>query len=362
MKKKVIFYAPLGKGTPPEKIGGAEVGCKKTMQIYAKAGIEVLVIDKPATSGGKFRFIVGMILTPLKIFYAAKKAGKNTPVHIVGFYNKIARFEHLLMRVSHWCGNKVIYEIRNGSMITSYKEGSKKYRSVIRDLLLESDVVLCQGMEYVDFIQNEWGVKRSFYPNYILDDFVKPNNLNRPYPLKLIYFGRVTEEKNVALSIEILSLIRKKGIDASLDIIGGCSDAYFNYLNAVAKERDVAANVYLYGRKNFDFIAQKLEKAHYFLFPSVEKQEGHSNSLTEAMGCGVVPIVSPVGFNASICGKEELVVYEMDAHAFAQRIIDIEQKNERPDLSLFCYERIKKNYTQRVVSENMLNAIEKLYE
>ena len=32
--KKIIFYAPLGKNTPPDKIGGAEAGCLKTKKIY----------------------------------------------------------------------------------------------------------------------------------------------------------------------------------------------------------------------------------------------------------------------------------------------------------------------------------------
>ena len=57
------------------------------------------------------------------------------------------------------------------------------------------------------------------------------------------------------------------------------------------------------GQQPFERICDELQKAHFFVFPSQEKMEGHSNSLTEAMTFGVVPIVSAAGFNASIVGK-----------------------------------------------------------
>ena len=61
---------------------------------------------------------------------------ENVNVHIVGFYTKIAKYEWILMKIAHFCGNKVIYELRNGSMITTYEEGSEKYRKTLKDLFL----------------------------------------------------------------------------------------------------------------------------------------------------------------------------------------------------------------------------------
>ena len=210
MKKRIIFYAPLGKETPPDKIGGAETGCLKTKSIYERAGIDVLVIDKPTLSRGRIRFFLEMAFVPLKLLWFTIREGKNTPVHIVGFYTKIVKFEWLLMTISHFCGNKVIYELRNGSMVFTYNNGTDSYRSYLKDLLVKPEVVLCQGQEYIDFIEKKWGIKRNYYPNYIMNDFVKPNNICRPHPVKLIYFGRVTESKNVDVSINILRILRKK--------------------------------------------------------------------------------------------------------------------------------------------------------
>lgn len=358
--KQIIFYAPLGKDTPPEKIGGAEAGCLKTKKIYEDAGFQVIVLDKPAMSRGKLRFMCEMAMVPFRLFSLCKKYGKGTPVHIVGFYTKIASFERLLMNIAHLCGNKVVYELRNGSMVLTYKEGSSKYRKTLEDLLLKPEVVLCQGKEYVDFIKKTWRVERSFYPNYIMDDFIKPNEVDRPRPVRLIYFGRVTESKNVDVIVETLVKIREVGIEATLDIIGGYNNEYKAILDEVIQTAHITDYVSFYGRKPFGFIADKLRCAHYFLFPSTEKQEGHSNSLTEAMGCGVVPIVSTAGFNVSICGNKDLIVDSIKPEDYAQRIINIENSNKWKDYSNFVYNRILNNFTQSIVSKNLIRTVDQL--
>lgn len=358
--KQIIFYAPLGKAIPIEKIGGAEAGCLKTKQIYENAGIDVISLDKPVISRGKLRFLFDMSILPFRLFYILHKY-PNAVLHIVGFYTKIARYEWLLMQIGRRTGHKVIYELRNGSMVRTYEEGSDAYRKTLKDLLLKPDVVLCQGMEYVDFIRKKWGVERNYYPNYIMDDFLKVNNSDRPYPLRLIYFGRVTESKNVDVIIRTLTLLRKSGIPSTLDIIGGYNSQYKAILDKVIQEENVFDFVTFYGRKPFDFIAERLREAHYFLFPSQEIQEGHSNALTEAMGCGVVPIVSEAGFNVSICGVPELVVTSVDAVSFANKIIGIEKNNRWKYYSNLVYQRVVKNYTQSIVSKKLIGYVEPLF-
>ena len=190
---------------------------------------------------------------------------------------------------------------------------------------------------------------------------MKDNELKRPHPLRLIYFGRVTKSKNIDIIITVLYLIRKRGIDAILDVIGGYDDEYKKYLDNIVSTKGIDKYVSFYGRKPFRFIAEKLRKSHYFVFPSTEKQEGHSNSLTEAMGCGVVPIVSTAGFNCSICGCDELVVNEIDAEDFANKIIRIENNNEWAKYSNLVYDRVKANFTQSIVSKKLIGHIDKLF-
>ncbi len=363
MNKKsneIFFYAPLGQNLLPEKIGGAEVGCLKTLEIYKSAGYDITVLHKPSMAQGQFIYLLKTFFFPLRLIQLLL-LHKSVPIHIVGFYRKIVYYEWLLMKISKCLKHKVIYELRNGSMISSYNEGGIVYRTFLKSLLLESDIVLCQGLDYVKFIQSKWGIERSYYPNYIMDEFIKPHSLSRSYPIRLIYFGRITKSKNIDVIIEILSYIRSAGIDAVLDLIGGYDKAYYELLQLKIKEVGLDQFcVYFYGRKSFSFISEKLQGASYFVFPSQESQEGHSNSLTEAMGRGVVPIVSTAGFNRSICGCQDLVVNSVNGKEFANKIIEIEDAQKWGEYSAFVYKRVLNNYTQSIVSKKLISYVTSL--
>lgn len=43
---EVIFYAPLGRGIEKYKVGGAEMGCRRTLGIYEDAGFKVYCVEK----------------------------------------------------------------------------------------------------------------------------------------------------------------------------------------------------------------------------------------------------------------------------------------------------------------------------
>ena len=36
--RTILFYAPLGYNMPKSRIGGAEMGCRKTKQVYENMG------------------------------------------------------------------------------------------------------------------------------------------------------------------------------------------------------------------------------------------------------------------------------------------------------------------------------------
>jgi len=356
MKKEIIFYAPIGKGTPPERIGGAEAGCLKTMTIYKSQGINVLHINRPVSRGGMLKYLLGMFIAPIKLIFLCL-FHRNAVVHIVGFYHKTVRQEKLMVSISRFLRNKVVYEPRNGSMVISYHKGTQSYKNHLSYLLTKPDVVLCQGLEYVRFIKDRFNIERSYYPNYIMDEFIKPNNLERGDVIRLIYFGRVVEEKNIDVVIKTASILIDAGYNIMLDVIGGYNDQYKNYLDKIIEERQLTNIVTFYGRKPFAFIAEKLRTSHYYIFPSAEANEGHSNSLTEAMGCGVVPIVSTAGFNVSICGDDRLVAHDLEPESYAKIIKEIETNKSWSAFSKAAYDRVLSNYTQAIVSKSLMSFV-----
>lgn len=180
--------------------------------------------------------------------------------------------------------------------------------------------------------------------------------------INLIYFGRITESKNIELIIKVLSVLIDNGYKATLGLIGGCSETYRQRLLACKREMHLpSGSVIFHGKKTFDFIASKLGSAHYFVFPSEEKKEGHSNSLTEAMAFGVVPIVSSAGFNQSICGDDRLVVSEFSEMGFANKIMEIESSGKWDYFSHFVYNRVIANFTEKQALESLKQVINALY-
>lgn len=181
--------------------------------------------------------------------------------------------------------------------------------------------------------------------------------------INLIYFGRIAKSKNIDIVINVLSILISHGYNARLDLIGGYSNDYKSSLDSFINELRIPdGRVIFHGANTLEYITSILRRSHYFIFPSQEKKEGHSNSLTEAMAFGVVPIVSKAGFNESICGNKRFVVSDLSPQVFANRIIDIEQTGEWDSLSQFVFDRVMNNYTEVQAMDNLRRVINILAE
>lgn len=175
--------------------------------------------------------------------------------------------------------------------------------------------------------------------------------------LLLIYFGRLSPTKNIEVVIHTLKCLLDAHYNATLKLIGGCSEKYLSQLNELIIAKGIPKEkIQLLGPKPIEYIFEVLSQSHYFIFPSNEPKEGHSNALTEAMSMGVVPIVSNAGFNASICGVKELVVKDINPRAFAEKIMEIEESGRWKELSLRVYNRFNENYTEEKALEKIREA------
>lgn len=175
--------------------------------------------------------------------------------------------------------------------------------------------------------------------------------------IRLVYFGRLSPTKNIEVVILTLKCLLDAHYNTTLKLIGGCSEKYHSQLNElIIAKRIPKEKIQLLGPKPIEYIFEVLSQSHYFIFPSNEPKEGHSNALTEAMAMGVVPIVSNAGFNASICGIPELVVKDITPRAFAEKIIRIEESGRWKELSQSVYNRFRDNYTEEKALEKIREA------
>lgn len=176
--KELIFYGPTGKGLPANKLGGGERGCQRTISLYEKMGVDVICIEKPNLGRGNLMFFYYFVVTPLFFINVLLKHSK-APVHIVGFYENQLLYEYLMYMISKLFGRKVVYELRNGTMVKTYHQHSWLYKKAMRKMIEDSEAVLCQGMEFIDFIQKDWEANTIYYPNYIMSSFIHPYDEQR---------------------------------------------------------------------------------------------------------------------------------------------------------------------------------------
>ncbi len=351
---EVIFYAPLGHGLEKSRIGGAEMGCRRTLEVYREAGFEVCCVEKAVNRGSKLRYALSFARTYAS-FVAKMLAHPRAVVHIVGFYDKIIDIELLLVRTAHALGRKVVYEIRNGGMIEVFNSRDDSYRHKQLEIFRLADGILCQGECFVDFIKEKLGRGSFYYPNFIDDAFVRPLVPRKADgEIRLVYFGRVVPSKNTDVAIRAASILARTCPGVHLDIIGGVDPDYRLVLDRAVAASGLAPDaVRFHGRQSLGYIVEILRSAHFFIFPSAEACEGHSNSLTEAMACGAVPVVSRAGFNASIVGDSRLVVDSFDAEDYAARMAGILQSGQINTLSASVQDRIISHYTRSLVAPRL---------
>lgn len=356
--KKIIFYAPVGTGVPDHMLGGGEKGCRRTREILKSAGFNVLGIDKPVVGKGLVQYGLMCVKAYMKLWKYLLQ-NKDAYVYVVGFYEKNIYMEFLMAVTSKIFNRKLIYEARNGRLVTAYDEYGVLYKKLMKKLLCMADVSFAQGAEYIPFIKKLTGKDAVYTPNYVLNRSLLPYETNRPFnPIRLLYFGRVSESKNIDVVLKTAGILKKKGLKVWVSIIGGFQESYRFELDMLCRDIGLTPDEYrFWGQQPFEVIRSELQKSHFFVFPSKEKMEGHSNSLTEAMTFGVVPIVSTAGFNASIVDQDKLVVYDYDPNSYAEKIIEILDGSNWQYYSTYVYDRVKKCYTEDIVRNNILNAL-----
>ncbi|PKM91648.1 hypothetical protein CVU82_00345 [Candidatus Falkowbacteria bacterium HGW-Falkowbacteria-1] len=104
-------------------------------------------------------------------------------------------------------------------------------------------------------------------------------------PIKAISTGRLIERKGYEFLIEAISGLQ----EMELELIG--DGRIKDKLKKIAKEKNV--NIKFLGKKSHDQIASYLQRADIFVLPSLN--EGMSNSILEAMSCGLPIIMTDTG-------------------------------------------------------------------
>ena len=361
------MYASLPKkGQTP--YGGGEVGNLRTVRMLQVAGYEVTTIrhKKSGSSWGRLhtllsyplRLFAGWTETFCKLLFSSRKS----IVHLSGFAGVTIFNEYVLMHIFKGLGFRVIYELRGGGVIGFWENGSNSYKKMFHYLIEQACYVFSQGQENISLLQSITKTPIYHYANCVEEEFAPKKMPVKPADrINLLFYGRVEENKHVDLIVEAVSIIQKSLPNVYLSIVGNGKQDYIEHIKEMMNLL-LIPNTYCYtpGCKH-EALPALLEDKHFYIFPSTQPREGQSNSVTECMAYGIIPIASPQGFNRSTIGDDRLIVDKLDAEEYANRIIEIVKNEQVKELAHHVYTRFCENYTDSVVFNRTLTVYNEIF-
>lgn len=337
----VAYCGPIAPRGEPAR-GGYEAANRRLIDDLARAGITVVENPYPSQRGSRLAKLLGYGVGFAKLAVRTLLlAGRWNVFHITPLRDQFAWPEALLCRLAGLRGAKIVVDLRAGTLADSLASPRRYRRAALVDMLRRADGICVEGLEYLQlvapFAQNPF-----YLPNYVdaaRIGFVRAAPDAAP---RLVFLGRIVPEKGIEVALDCVRMLRRRGIDPALSVIGQGEDAYMAELKAGAADLPVQ----WLGAVPHGQVQEKLAGSHFFVFPSTHYGEGHSNALTEAMSQGLVPVVSDNGFNRGVVDLAGVVLKKDATGAdYADAIIGILEKGEWASRSTAARERVAEQYS-----------------
>jgi glycosyltransferase involved in cell wall biosynthesis len=301
--RKVLICGPVAEEGKPAR-GGFESANLRMMALARTLGAESGALRYPEIDGGVVAKTVAYLISFFRIGVAILTGdAKGAVIHFTPLSKQFMPWEWGLILLSRLRGYKVVFDIRAGSQRRLYLAGGPINRATFRWALRLSDVIAYEGKPYDAFLEEVVpGKPRFWLPNMIPASELQMRTRFEVEGPHLIYVGLVSEAKGAPQAVKLAHRLRARlpgtrltfvgrrdpAVTPLLDAAGG-NESWIDYTGALPPER----------------IYARLDRAHYFVFLSLWRGEGHSNALTEAMARGCVPVVTRHGFSADVvdtCG------------------------------------------------------------
>ncbi len=198
-------------------------------------------------------------------------------------------------------------------------------------ILHMADRVIVLNKKSQDFIKNKVKKESVCIPNFIKCVHEKEHSTNNEVR-QVVYVGQVR---------------KKKGIEEIISVAKDMPHITFNLIGPIEEEIKKCKksdNVVLRGEILHEDIAEELEKADVFLFPSYT--EGFSMALLEAMNIGLPVIATDVGANSDMIeNKGGILVSSKNSQQIVEAINALNPESIRERMSNWNQQKVKKYYT-----------------
>jgi glycosyltransferase involved in cell wall biosynthesis len=210
-------------------------------------------------------------------------------------------------------------------------------------------------------------VKKNFSPDFLVRKVRHPINygkrkifLNEDNQIRLVFIGRLAEEKGINILIKILDLLKEKEVPYSIKIAGTGHQDYINRLKNMQESNLSGYNLEYLGQLGSKELDELYKWTDLVLVPSYF--ETLSQVAIETCLNGKIAVCSDVSGPREIlanCGEDFLI--PLDSSKFAEKIIELRniKKNNHSSLKEIGL-RLQEEVAARFSSESNLKELEKL--
>ena len=145
-----------------------------------------------------------------------------------------------------------------------------------------------------------------------------PRSFSEGVAVRLIFVGSLHPGKNPMISCETVVSLRKRGVDAVLDVFGEGQER--NSLTTYIEQHDMKDFIHLHGNVPSQRLIDAYQKAHFLVF--VSESEGWPKAVAEAMFWACLPMTTSVSCVPYMIGhgsRGELV--DKNASLIADKIV-----------------------------------------
>ncbi len=361
MVNQLYIFANMGHLGELPKSGG-QSSARRVMKGLQKYGFTVVPIRRHrAEMEGKWKHqleimtfaVIDLLKIIAKIVFGNRK---NSAFLHLTYAGPLVPYEFIITRVVRLLGYKSLIYLKGGQILDYYENGTERHRRIFKKTMDLQSKVFFEGMKSLQLVKEISKTPVVYFPNFVFEDQI-PNILpNKPKDkIGLLYFGRVAPNKNIDVILDTFELLCQRHDNIFLTIIGGIgqSKEYTKMIDQRIANSKYTNKIIRMGITPFETIKEIMQTQHFFIFPSKERAEGHSNSLNEAMSQGVIPIVSDYHFNRSVVGDERLVIDGYDATNYAERIDTIIATEDLKSISIQMMERVKNLYVESKVMQSI---------
>lgn len=370
MANRIFVFANMGHLDQLPKSGG-QTSARRVMKGFIEEGFNIVPIRRHrAELSSKIGHIMEIgyfaIYDLLKmIVKMIFKKRKDALFMQMTYAGALVPYELILTITARLMGFRCIEYLQGGLVMDTYPKGGKLHKWMFKKNMDMQSLVLFEGMDALELAKNVTSTHLQYFPSYIREEIIPQKTPIKPTDkINLCYFGRTSPVKNPIVTVEAFNILcnRYPSKKITLSIIGSdvINKEYQKDLSEAINKSPYKEYITRKENSPFEYLLQIMQSQHFYIFPTKEKAEGHSNALNEAMSQGLIPVVSDYHFNRAIVGDDLCVVETFAPEDYADKIEQIVLSGNMKKMSEQMWNRVKENYSYSKVNKRICDAIKQL--